>query len=109
MEWGHVFFSLFFWLGLGVLFAATVVLRFAAKIPDRSDAGRVAAPGAGSAKLVHTIRQGRVRLSIWTSGARERMAARHHVCVDQRGPHCGDCIDCVNQALRWIREHEAIT
>jgi len=103
MALGPVFFSVFFWLGLVVLLAGAWVLRIANETLD----GRPARPGAPAAKLVHTIRRGRVRLSIWASAARGRRETRHQLRVDRRGPDCGDCMGCVDEALRWIRQSEA--
>ncbi len=107
MELGPVFFSVFFWLGLVVLLAGAWVLRIANEALDGPAARRAADPGAPAAKLVHTIRRGRVRLSIWASAARGRREARHQLRVDRRGPDCGDCMGCVDEALRWIRQSEA--
>lgn len=105
---GSAVFALVFWIGIAVLIAAALVLRFRAT-PDeeglRADPG--SAPGAASARLVHRIRRGRVRLSVWTRRRGEGDAGGHEVRVDRRGPDCGDCMDCVNEALRWIREREA--
>jgi hypothetical protein len=107
MELGPVFFSFFFWVGLAVLLAGACVLRFANEAPEGPAARRAADAGVGAAKLVHTIRRGRVRLSIWAKGVRGCTAAGHEVRVDRRGPDCGDCMSCMNQALRWIHESEA--
>jgi len=107
MELGPVFFSLIFWFGLAVLLGGAWVLRIANEAPEGPVARRAADPGAGAARLVHTIRQGRVRLSIWADAARGRKMTRHQLRVDRRGPDCGDCMVCVNEALGWIREGEA--
>ena len=102
-EWGSLFFSLFFWIGVAVLLVAAIALRLAISPPREPGAAR----RTGAARLVHTIRRGRVRLSIWASGGRAPAEPRHQVQLDRRGPDCGDCVDCMNQALRWIREREA--
>ena len=97
--------ALFFWLGLAGLLLVALVLG--SWVRDESRARAALPPRAGAGELVHAIRRGRVRLSIWRGEARGRAPARHRIAVDRRGPDCGDCIDCVNQAIRWIREHEA--
>lgn len=108
VEVGQVFFSLVFWIGLAVLIAAAVALRHCASAgPIRRDAGPAQVPGTSPTALVHTIRRGRVMLSIWNRGPRDGSAERHQIRVDRRGPDCGDCVECMNQALRWIREREA--
>jgi hypothetical protein len=95
---------LFFWVGLAGLLLAALVLG--SWVRSESRAAAAAAPCAGAGERVHAIRRGRVRLSIWRGEARGD-AARFRIAVDRRGPDCGDCMDCVNQAIRWIREHEA--
>jgi hypothetical protein len=92
-----------FWLGMGLLLVSALVLR---GVATEVVTGLAVAPGAVGTP-VQTIRRGRVRLAIWRSQDRGGAAGRHCVSVDRRGPDCGDCIDCMNLALRWIREHEA--
>jgi hypothetical protein len=110
VELGPLVFSLVFWIGMGVLLAAAVALRYCATpLREKSRPGPAGAPDAAAPSLVHRIARGRVRLSIWATGGGERGASRrrHQVRVDRRGPDCGDCMDCVNEALHWIRDHEA--
>lgn len=95
----------FFWLGLAALLLAAVVLAWLGS-------GFRAARGhpAGSCeegKLVHTLRRGRIRLGVRRDAASGASRALHHVEVEPRGPNCEDCMRCVNQAIHWIREHEA--
>jgi len=101
MESGIVF----FWLGLAVLLLAAVVLAW---LGSGSRAGRGhPAGGCEGGKLVHTLGRGRIRLRVLRDAAPGGSSALHHVEVEPQGPDCEDCMRCVNQAIRWIQEHEA--
>lgn len=107
MEWRDAAMEsavVFFWLGLAALLLAAFALAW---LGSGSRAARAhPASSREGEKLVHTLRRGRIRLRVRRGAAPGCSRALHHVEVEPRGPNCEDCMRCVNQAIRWIREHE---
>ncbi len=117
--------SVIFWGGIGSLILSSFILRYLVGERDRDivphrakPVRRDDAPAAQWSPFaltvegwrpVHKARHETAETVVWRmdrcDGA-NRADWAYAVTVDRVDRRCGDCVACMNDAIRWIQDHE---